>query len=94
MIKIEEARPEHVQAILEQWNALMDIHKKLDADFFDAAFLVAAFLGAAFFFTAPTFLPYIWANASFKEAPVFFLYSIAFLNLSFAIFCACVIVLY
>ena len=36
MIKIEEARPEHVQAILEQWKALMDIHKKLDADFFDA----------------------------------------------------------
>ena len=34
MIKIEEARPQHVQAILEQWNALMDIHKKMDADFF------------------------------------------------------------
>lgn len=36
MIKIEEARPEHVPAILEQWKALMDIHKKMDAEFFDA----------------------------------------------------------
>ena len=34
MIKIEEARPEHVQAIVEHWKALMGIHKKMDAEFF------------------------------------------------------------
>ncbi len=36
MITIEEARPEHVQAIVAQWEALMEIHKKLDAEFFEA----------------------------------------------------------
>jgi GNAT superfamily N-acetyltransferase len=34
MITIEEARPEHVQAIVAQWQALMDIHLKLDEEFF------------------------------------------------------------
>jgi GNAT superfamily N-acetyltransferase len=34
MIRIEEARPEHVQPIVEHWKALMEIHKKMDADFF------------------------------------------------------------
>lgn len=34
MITIEEARPEHVQPILELWKALMEIHKQLDAEFF------------------------------------------------------------
>jgi ribosomal protein S18 acetylase RimI-like enzyme len=36
MITIEEARPEHVEAIVSLWKALMEIHKKLDAEFFDA----------------------------------------------------------
>ena len=35
MITIKEARPEHVQSIVEQWKALMEIHKKMDADFFN-----------------------------------------------------------
>ena len=35
MITIEEAKPEHVQAIVEHWKALMEIHKKMDADFFN-----------------------------------------------------------
>lgn len=35
MIRIEEARPEHVQPIVEQWKALMEIHKKMDAEFFE-----------------------------------------------------------
>ena len=35
MITIEEARPEHVQCIVGQWKALMEIHKKMDADFFN-----------------------------------------------------------
>ena len=35
MITIEEARPEHVQPIVEQWKALMEIHKKMDAAFFN-----------------------------------------------------------
>jgi GNAT superfamily N-acetyltransferase len=34
MITFEEARPEHVQPIVEQWKALMEIHKKMDAEFF------------------------------------------------------------
>ena len=34
MITIEEARPEHVQPIVEHWKALMEIHKKMDAEFF------------------------------------------------------------
>lgn len=34
MITIEKARPEHVKAIVNQWKALMEIHKKMDADFF------------------------------------------------------------
>jgi len=34
MITIEEARPEHVKAIVEHWKALMEIHKKIDAEFF------------------------------------------------------------
>jgi hypothetical protein len=34
MITIEEARPEHVQPILELWKSLMEIHKQLDAGFF------------------------------------------------------------
>ena len=36
MITIEEARPEHVEAIVSLWEALMEIHKRLDAEFFDA----------------------------------------------------------
>jgi len=36
MITIEEARPEHVEVIVSLWEALMEIHKKLDAEFFDA----------------------------------------------------------
>jgi predicted N-acetyltransferase YhbS len=36
MITIEEARPEHVEVIVSYWEALMEIHKKLDAEFFDA----------------------------------------------------------
>jgi GNAT superfamily N-acetyltransferase len=35
MITIEEARPEHVQAIVEHWKALMEIHKEMDAEFFE-----------------------------------------------------------
>lgn len=35
MITIEEARPEHVEAIVEQWKALMEIHKEMDAEFFE-----------------------------------------------------------
>lgn len=35
MITIEEAKPEHVQAIVEHWKALMEIHKKMDAEFFE-----------------------------------------------------------
>ncbi len=35
MITIEEARPDHVQPIVEQWKALMEIHKKMDAAFFN-----------------------------------------------------------
>jgi len=34
MITIEEARPKHVQPIVELWKALMEIHKKMDAEFF------------------------------------------------------------
>jgi GNAT superfamily N-acetyltransferase len=34
MITIEVASPEHVKAILEHWKALMEIHKKIDAEFF------------------------------------------------------------
>ena len=34
MITIEEARPEHVEAIVEHWKALMEIHKEMDAEFF------------------------------------------------------------
>jgi ribosomal protein S18 acetylase RimI-like enzyme len=34
MITIEEARPEHVQPIVELWKALMEIHKEMDAEFF------------------------------------------------------------
>ncbi len=34
MITIEEAKLEHVQPILELWKALMEIHKKMDAEFF------------------------------------------------------------
>lgn len=34
MITIKEARPEHVKAIVEHWKALMEIHKKMDAEFF------------------------------------------------------------
>ena len=36
MITIEEARPEHVKDIVAQWQALMEIHLKLDEDFFYA----------------------------------------------------------
>ena len=36
MITIEEARPEHVEAIVSLWEDLMEIHKKIDAEFFDA----------------------------------------------------------
>jgi ribosomal protein S18 acetylase RimI-like enzyme len=36
MITIEEARPEDVEAIVSLWEALMEIHKRLDAEFFDA----------------------------------------------------------
>ena len=36
MITIKEARPEHVEAIVSLWEALMEIHKRLDAEFFDA----------------------------------------------------------
>jgi GNAT superfamily N-acetyltransferase len=36
MITIEEARPEHVKAIVAQWQALMNIHLKLDEEFFYA----------------------------------------------------------
>jgi GNAT superfamily N-acetyltransferase len=36
MITIEKARPEHVEAIVSLWEDLMEIHKKLDAEFFDA----------------------------------------------------------
>jgi GNAT superfamily N-acetyltransferase len=36
MITIEEARPEHVEVIVSLWEALMEIHKKLDAEFFDS----------------------------------------------------------
>ena len=35
MIRIEEARPKHVQPIVEQWKALMEIHKEMDAEFFE-----------------------------------------------------------
>lgn len=35
MITIEEAKPEHVQAIVEHWKALMEIHKQMDAEFFE-----------------------------------------------------------
>jgi GNAT superfamily N-acetyltransferase len=35
MITIEEAKPEHVQAIVEHWKALMEIHKEMDAEFFE-----------------------------------------------------------
>jgi GNAT superfamily N-acetyltransferase len=35
MITIEEARPKHVQPIVEQWKALMEIHKEMDAEFFE-----------------------------------------------------------
>jgi GNAT superfamily N-acetyltransferase len=35
MITIEEARPEHVQPIVEHWKALMEIHKQMDAEFFE-----------------------------------------------------------
>ena len=35
MITIEVASPEHVKAILEHWIALMEIHKKMDAEFFE-----------------------------------------------------------
>jgi GNAT superfamily N-acetyltransferase len=35
MITIKEARPEHVQPIVEHWKALMEIHKKMDAEFFE-----------------------------------------------------------
>jgi GNAT superfamily N-acetyltransferase len=34
MITIEEARPKHVQPIVEHWKALMEIHKEMDAEFF------------------------------------------------------------
>jgi GNAT superfamily N-acetyltransferase len=34
MITIEVASPEHVKAIVEHWKALMEIHKKIDAEFF------------------------------------------------------------
>jgi GNAT superfamily N-acetyltransferase len=34
MITIEEARPENVEAIVSLWKALMEIHKKIDAEFF------------------------------------------------------------
>lgn len=34
MITIEEASPEHVQTIVNQWKNLMEIHKKMDAEFF------------------------------------------------------------
>jgi GNAT superfamily N-acetyltransferase len=36
MVTIEEARPEHIEVIVSLWEALMEIHKKLDAEFFDA----------------------------------------------------------
>lgn len=36
MITIEEARHEHVEVIVSLWEDLMEIHKKLDAEFFDA----------------------------------------------------------
>ena len=32
MITIKEARPEHVQPIVELWKALMEIHKDNQAD--------------------------------------------------------------
>ena len=35
MITIEEAKLEHVKAIVTQWQALMEIHKKMDAEFFN-----------------------------------------------------------
>ena len=35
MITIEEARPKHVQPIVEHWKALMEIHKEMDAEFFE-----------------------------------------------------------
>ena len=35
MIRIEEARREHVQPIVEHWKALMEIHKEMDAEFFE-----------------------------------------------------------
>ena len=35
MITIEEARPEHVKAIVSHWEALMEIHKEMDAEFFN-----------------------------------------------------------
>lgn len=35
MKTIEEARPEHVKPIVEQWKALMEIHKEMDAEFFE-----------------------------------------------------------
>ena len=34
MITIEEAKPEHFQAIVEHWKVLMEIHKGMDAEFF------------------------------------------------------------
>ncbi len=36
MITIVKARPEHVEAIVSLWEDLMEIQKKLDAEFFDA----------------------------------------------------------
>ena len=33
MIIIKEAKPEHVQAIVEYRKALMEIHKEIDAEF-------------------------------------------------------------
>jgi GNAT superfamily N-acetyltransferase len=36
MIFIREAGRRHVDAIVDQWNALMEIHRNLDADFFYA----------------------------------------------------------
>jgi GNAT superfamily N-acetyltransferase len=35
MITIEEAKLEHVKAIVDQWQALMQIHKEMDAEFFE-----------------------------------------------------------
>lgn len=35
MITIEEAKLGHVKAIVTQWQAFMEIHKKMDAEFFN-----------------------------------------------------------